>query len=147
MERIMNKGKANMSITDAIYKRSSVRSYSPERLSQTTIRTLLGAAVRAPTAVHLEPWVFAILQDTSALKHLSDRSLRFRLLSSNEGPRAEREAGFDAMRGEPITAERRRIRIDVELAMAEGYEEFVRRGQHSENNASGSQQRKILMKE
>jgi hypothetical protein len=73
--------------------------------------------------------------------------LRFRLLSSNEGPRAEREAGFDAMRGEPITAERRRIRIDVELAMAEGYEEFVRRGQHSEKNASGSQQRKILMKE
>jgi nitroreductase len=59
---------------EAIHKRSSVRSYSPERLDQTTICTLLAAAVRAPTAVHLEPWVFAILQDTSALKRLSDRA-------------------------------------------------------------------------
>jgi nitroreductase len=74
MEKIMNNRKANMSIMDAIYKRSSVRSYSPERLNQTTIRTLLAAAVRAPTAVHLEPWAFVVLQDMSALKHLSDRA-------------------------------------------------------------------------
>jgi nitroreductase len=74
MEEIMNKRKANMTVMDAIYKRSSVRSYSPERLDQTTIRTLLAAAVRAPTAVHLEPWVFAIVQDTSVLKRLSDRA-------------------------------------------------------------------------
>jgi len=70
----MNKRKVNMSLMDAIYKRCSVRSYSPERLDQTTIRSLLAAAVRAPTAVHLEPWVFAILQDTSVLKCLSDRA-------------------------------------------------------------------------
>jgi hypothetical protein len=30
------------------------------------------------------------------------------------------------LRGEPVTAERRRIRIDAELPMAEAYEEFVR---------------------
>jgi nitroreductase len=70
----MNKRKANMSIIDAIYKRSSVRSYSPERLDRATIQALLAAAVRAPTAVHLEPWVFAIIQDTGVLKHLSDRA-------------------------------------------------------------------------
>ena len=70
----MTKRKVNVSTIDAIYKRSSVRSYSPERLDQATIRTLLAAAVRAPTAVHLEPWVFAILQDTTALKRLSDRA-------------------------------------------------------------------------
>ena len=70
----MTKRKVNMSIMDAIYKRSSVRSYSAKVLDQTTIRILLAAAVRAPTAVHLEPWVFAILQDTSALKRLSDRA-------------------------------------------------------------------------
>jgi nitroreductase len=74
MEQIMNKRKRNMSVTDAIHQRSSVRSYSPEQLDQATIRTLLAAAVRAPTAVHLEPWVFAILQDTSTLKRLSDRA-------------------------------------------------------------------------
>jgi len=70
----MTKHKVNMSIMEAIYKRCSVRSYSTERLDQTTIRTLLAAAVRAPTAVHLEPWSFAILQDTTALKRLSDRA-------------------------------------------------------------------------
>lgn len=70
----MTKHKVEMSLMEAIYKRCSVRSYSPERLDQTTIRTLLAAAVRAPTAVHLEPWAFAILQDTSALKRLSDRA-------------------------------------------------------------------------
>ena len=70
----MTNHRVNISIMDAIYKRSSVRSYSPERLGRTTIRTLLAAAVRAPTAVHLEPWVFAIVQDTSVLKHLSDRA-------------------------------------------------------------------------
>jgi nitroreductase len=70
----MIKHTANMSLMDAIYKRSSVRSYSSERLDQTTIRALLAAAVRAPTAVHLEPWAFAILQDTDALKRLSDRA-------------------------------------------------------------------------
>jgi len=74
MEKTMTKHKVEMSLMEAIYKRCSVRSYSPERLDQTTIRTLLAAAVRAPTAVHLEPWAFAILQDTSALKRLSDRA-------------------------------------------------------------------------
>jgi len=66
--------KANMSIMDAIYRRSSVRSYSPEPLDQTTVRALLAAAVRAPTAVHFEPWAFAIIQDMRALKRLSDRA-------------------------------------------------------------------------
>lgn len=89
----MNKRKANMSIMDAIYKRCSVRSYSPERLDQTTIRTLLAAAVRAPTAVHLEPWTFAILQDTSALKRLSDRA---KPLFLEEVERADLDRGGDA---------------------------------------------------
>jgi nitroreductase len=74
MEEAMDKPKADMSLMDAIYKRCSVRSYSPERLDKDTIHTLLAAAVRAPTAVHAEPWVFAIIQDTSTLKRLSDRA-------------------------------------------------------------------------
>ncbi len=71
MSRSDDKGMRTM---DAIYKRCSVRSYTPQQLDQATIRTLLSAAVRAPTAVHLEPWVFAILQDTNALKRLSDHA-------------------------------------------------------------------------
>ena len=39
-----------------------------------TIRTLLDAAVWAPTAVHEEPWAFVVVQDIAVLKSLSDRA-------------------------------------------------------------------------
>jgi tRNA(His) 5'-end guanylyltransferase len=38
-----------------------------------------------------------------------------------------RKPGFDPLRAEPVMAERRRIRIDAELPMAEAYEDLVRR--------------------
>jgi nitroreductase len=61
-----------MSILETIYSRRSVRSYDSASIDQTTIQTLLAAAVQAPTAIYQEPWAFAILQDKSALKRLSD---------------------------------------------------------------------------
>jgi nitroreductase len=62
-----------MTVMDAIYHRRSTRSYTPQRLEQDTIRGLLAAAVRAPTAMHEEPWAFLITQDTAQLKRLSGR--------------------------------------------------------------------------
>jgi nitroreductase len=62
---------------DAIHGRRSVRAYAPQILDQATIRTLLDAAVQAPTAIHEEPWVFVILQDMNALQRLSDRAKKF----------------------------------------------------------------------
>jgi nitroreductase len=70
----MTKPDAQMNVMDAIHERRSVRYYSPKRLEQATIRTLLEAAVWAPTAVHEEPWAFVIVQDMAALKSLSDRA-------------------------------------------------------------------------
>ena len=70
----MTKPDGQMSVMDAILERRSVRSYSPERLEQATIRTLLEAAMWAPTAVHEEPWAFVIVRDMAALKSLSDRA-------------------------------------------------------------------------
>jgi nitroreductase len=35
---------------------------------------LLEAAVRAPTAVHSEPWAFAVVQDRQLLRHLSENA-------------------------------------------------------------------------
>jgi nitroreductase len=63
-----------LSVTEAIAARRSVRSYGPQRLDRATIRRLLDDAVRAPTAVHAEPWAFAIIQDVDTLKRLSDRA-------------------------------------------------------------------------
>jgi nitroreductase len=62
------------SVMDAIYGRRSVRSYTPRRLDRSVIGALLAAAVRAPTAVHAEPWAFAIVQDRDTLQRLSDRA-------------------------------------------------------------------------
>ncbi len=68
----MNDSSAPLGTIDAINQRSSVRAYSPEKIDRTTIQTLLEAAVRAPTAIHEEPWAFSVIQDADALKRLSD---------------------------------------------------------------------------
>lgn len=63
---------ASMSAMHAIFHRRAVRDYAPQKIDQAVIRILLDAAVHAPTAVHEEPWAFAIVQDRNTLKHLSD---------------------------------------------------------------------------
>jgi len=66
-----------MSVTEAINTRCSVRSYTPEKVGQDAINGLLAAAVRAPTAIHEEPWVFLIVQDAAKLKRISERAKAF----------------------------------------------------------------------
>jgi nitroreductase len=68
------KTEVSMSTMDAIYTRCSVRTFAPELVGRGTIDLLLDAAVRAPTAVHEEPWAFAVVQDPVVLKRLSDRA-------------------------------------------------------------------------
>lgn len=63
-----------MAVRDAINERCSVRAYAPEQIDRPTLLTLLAAAVRAPTAMHGEPWQFVIVQDIDRLKRLSDRA-------------------------------------------------------------------------
>ena len=67
---------AAMSVMDAIYERRSVRSYLPMTVDRAFVKNLLDAAVQAPTAVHEEPWAFAVVQDRAALRRLSDKALR-----------------------------------------------------------------------
>src|ERR1019366_9667003 len=66
------KPEASMNAMDAIFHRRAVRDYAPQKIDQAVIRILLDAAVHAPTAVHEEPWAFAIVQDRNTLKRLSD---------------------------------------------------------------------------
>jgi nitroreductase len=62
------------SVFEAILARRSVRAYTPEILGRKIVHTLLEAAVRAPTAMHEEPWAFVVIQDKQVLKQLSDRA-------------------------------------------------------------------------
>ncbi len=57
-----------------IHQRRAVRSYLPDPLPEATIRTLLDAAVQAPTAMHLEPWAFVVVQDRDRLARFSDQA-------------------------------------------------------------------------
>jgi nitroreductase len=66
----MTKREVNMSILDAIYKRFSVRSYSSERLDQTTIRALARSCRARPHSRSAR----AVGVCDSALKRLSDRA-------------------------------------------------------------------------
>jgi nitroreductase len=66
--------KTEMNIFETILARRSVRSYTPQEVDAGTLRTMLEAAVRAPTAMHEEPWAFAIIQDKQMLRNLSDRA-------------------------------------------------------------------------
>jgi len=85
---------APISVMDAINQRRSVRAYMPQQLDRATIGALLAAAVRAPTAMHGEPWAFAIVQDTGAMKRLSDRA---KALFAEEAHRLHLDHGGHAL--------------------------------------------------
>ena len=71
----MSRGAAGaVTALDAIFMRRSVRAYEPSRVEAATIRSLLDAAVQAPTAMHMEPWAFVVIQDAAALKRYSDHA-------------------------------------------------------------------------
>ena len=59
-------------IFETILGRRSVRSFAPIKVEADVIKTLLEAAVWAPTAMHKEPWGFVIVQNKDILKSISD---------------------------------------------------------------------------
>jgi nitroreductase len=61
-----------MSVIDAINARASVRAFAATPVSNADIDFLLRAAVRAPTAMHGEPWVFVIIQDRAVLRKIDE---------------------------------------------------------------------------
>ena len=61
-----------MTVFEAIARRRAVRAYRPEVVDEETVRELLKEAVRAPTAMHAEPWSFVVIQDRALLKRYSD---------------------------------------------------------------------------
>lgn len=66
------KTEASMSVMDAIGHRRSVRNYTSQTIEKSVILRLLDAAVHAPTAMHEEPWLFAVIQDKRLLDRLSE---------------------------------------------------------------------------
>lgn len=66
--------KPHKNIFESILARHSIRAYAPIELDHNTVRTLLEAAVCAPTVMHEEPWTFIVVQNKQLLKQLPDRA-------------------------------------------------------------------------
>jgi nitroreductase len=71
-------------VIDSIYKRHSVRDYSAELVSEANIHALLYAAIQAPSAMHQEPWAFAVIQDKKMLKRISKAAKQYALSEMDE---------------------------------------------------------------
>ena len=61
--------KLEQSVFETILARRSVRSYKPEPVATDVLKTLLEAAIWAPTAMHKEPWGFVIIQNKALLQN------------------------------------------------------------------------------
>ena len=82
--------------TDAlafIYRRHSVRAFKTTPLNDSTIQTLLEAAVHAPTAMHEEPWRFVVIQSRRMLEHVSNLAKRLATASAAEHGRLLKPPG------------------------------------------------------
>ena len=57
-------------ILDIIFKRRSIRKYQKRKVGQKKIKSLLKAAMAAPSANNGQPWEFIVVTDKLILEHL-----------------------------------------------------------------------------
>ena len=79
-------------VVQAIYHRRAVRAYTLERPSDSVLRELLDAAVQAPTAMHVEPWAFVVIQNKVLLRRYSDRAKAILLDEIKSGSELAKDA-------------------------------------------------------
>jgi nitroreductase len=65
-----------MDVIEAIHERWSVRAFTRETVASELVDALVSAAVRAPSAMNLQPWAFVIIEGQDALQSYSDRAKR-----------------------------------------------------------------------
>lgn len=98
-----------MRALDAIDQRRAVRDYSAQPIDDETLQALLHAAVRAPTAMHREPWQFVVLRDrdTRAMVNARAKALLDATADQRHEPALARlyatftAPGFDIFYGAP----------------------------------------------
>lgn len=63
-----------MEIPEIILKRKSVRAFAPKGLTDEEIKTLIEAAIRAPSAGNMQPWGFVAVRDRGVKEELVEAS-------------------------------------------------------------------------
>jgi nitroreductase len=67
----MKTAAGTLSALDVIYSRRSIRTYTSERIPESTVRALLDAAVQAPSAFGAQSSSFVVVQNPRRLERLS----------------------------------------------------------------------------
>jgi nitroreductase len=74
-----------MDLKEAIYSRRATRDFTTEPVDERTLRTLIDAAVQAPSAVNAQPWSFCVIRDKALLGSISRESKAHMLKSTPIG--------------------------------------------------------------
>lgn len=61
-----------MDALETIFTRRSIRKYTPEPVAEADVKTLLDAAMNAPSANNRHPWHFIVVTDRSVLNAIMD---------------------------------------------------------------------------
>src|SRR5579872_7323012 len=91
-------GESIMEMKETIEQRRAVRDYTDQPIEKATVLALLHAAIQAPSAMNLQPWAFAVIQDKDWLKRHSDRA---KVLVIKGGEFAQKRAELKAMLADP----------------------------------------------
>jgi nitroreductase len=69
----VNEGpKLNRKLIDLMFARRSIREYTNQKVSEKDIKTMLEAAMAAPSASNLKPWHFIVVTDREILDNLAE---------------------------------------------------------------------------
>ena len=71
-------------LIDTIFSRRSIRRYTREPVSEEDIRTILEAAMAAPSASNRKPWHFVVVSERETLNRLAEAHKYAKML--NEAP-------------------------------------------------------------
>jgi len=82
-----------MEVIEVIHQRRAVRDFMGAAVTPDAIELIIAAAIQAPSAVNLQPWLFTVVRDRLVLDLISHESKKHMLLGIEAGtvPSAFRE--------------------------------------------------------
>lgn len=75
-----------MEFDDVLSGRRSVRNYQPDAIAEDIINQLIDDAIKAPTAMNMQPWAFGIIRNTRMLDDYSEKIKRSLLANIDNTP-------------------------------------------------------------
>ena len=63
---------AEIGLFEAIHSQRAIRRYKPDPVPDELIHRVLDAAIRAPSAINVQPWRFVVVKDAAARRKIAD---------------------------------------------------------------------------